>query len=126
MARQDKKRVLIVDDEPDIRQTLHKYLGRKGFETDTADNGEEALNTIRKKRPDLIILDVMMPKMDGFTLLKRLKAGSAYSEIPVIMLTKKSGPKDLDKGVSLNADFYLPKPFTLNNIMRFVKLVIAK
>ena len=126
MAHQDKKRVLIVDDEPDIRQTLSAYLVKKGFAMDTANNGKEALDAIRRKKPDLIILDVMMPKMDGFTLLKRLKASSAHSGIPVIMLTKRSEPKNLDKGISLNADFYLPKPFTLDNIMRFIKLVIAK
>ncbi len=117
------QRILIVDDEPDIRGYLAAKLERKGFIAQQADNGHSALESVQNQKPDLIILDVLMPKMDGFELLQKLKSDSRLSDIPVIMLTIKKDRKSLDKGISLGADFYLPKPFTLNNLFDFINLI---
>lgn len=120
-----KKNILIVDDEKDICNTLSEYLEARGFTTDEAHNGKEAIERLKEKRPNLVILDVKMPKMDGFEFLRFLKSRPHYAKIPVIMLTVKSAPAYLDKGLTLGADFYLPKPFTLENLMQFIKLTLG-
>ncbi|MBU2102995.1 MAG: response regulator, partial [Candidatus Omnitrophica bacterium] len=101
------------------------YLARrKKYETHEVGSGIEALEVLNTIKPDLIILDVIMPCMDGFQLLKKLKEEPKYFTIPVIMLTVKSSSKCLDAGISLGADFYLPKPFQLSNLMKFINLVL--
>ena len=120
------KRVLIVDDDPQIVEHLKSFLKRKGFIADFAYDGEEAIKLLDKSKPDLVILDVLMPRKDGFEVLRYLKSKSVYSKIPVIMLTAKSKKKDVEKGIFLGADFYLPKPFTLENLNEFIDLVIGK
>jgi len=118
------KKVLIVDDEPEICGLVSDYLKKRRFKTYEAYDGAQALSVIEKIRPDLIILDILMPVMGGFELLKKIKSEPAYSSIPVIILTIKSEAEDLDKGILLNADFYLPKPVKLENLMNFVNLVL--
>jgi len=120
-----KKKILVVDDEPEVCSLLYDFLSMKGFEVGIACNGQDALDKVAKTKPDLITLDVIMPVMDGFELLKYLKSKSDYSEIPVIMLTAKKTSKDLEKGIFLKADFYLPKPFTFDNLMSFIDLVLV-
>lgn len=122
--RKNKKRVLIVDDEAEVCKAICAYLKRRKFEVCQAYNGIQALEVIKKTEPDLILLDVVMPQMDGFEVLQRLKSESVYSKIPVIMLTTKSEPKNLNKGIALKADFYLPKPFTFDNLMSFINLIL--
>lgn len=119
------KNILVVDDEPEICSLLYDFLSRKGFEVGVACNGQDALDKVAKTKPDLITLDVIMPVMDGFEFLKYLKSKNDYSGIPVIMLTAKKGSKDIDRGISLKADFYLPKPFTFDNLMSFITLVLV-
>jgi len=121
-----KKRILIVDDEEDILRLLSDFLTEKGFIVDTASDGKEALKQVASRKPDLITLDEVMPVMDGFEFLKALRSKKAYSAIPVIMLTFRSKDKDLETGISLGADFYLPKPFSFENLMDFIKLVLEK
>lgn len=118
------KKILIVDDDPDVRDTIRAYLDEKGFIIEEACDGQEALKTLKKERPDLIILDILMPVMDGFELLKLLKTHARYSKIPVIVLSVKSDPVHIDKGVNLEADIYLPKPFTFVNLMNFINLLL--
>ncbi len=126
MTRKKKKgRILVVDDEPGMRGLLSKNLSLRGFEINEAADGMEGYKAITKKRPDLVILDVIMPKMGGFTLLKRVKKDPKYSDIPVIMLTARSGAEDLNKGISLLADFYLPKPFKFDNLLAFIGMALA-
>ena len=120
----NRKKILIVDDEPEICELISQHLKRKGIDTKKAYDGKKALQIVKKTKPDLIILDVLMPKMDGFELLQYLKSKPSYSQIPVIMLTVKSGPDDLDKGISLGTDFYLPKPFKLENLTQFIEAII--
>lgn len=126
MEKSVTKRVLIVDDEAEVRKLISDYLKRKRFEVYEAHNGARALSVIEKTKPDLIILDVVMPVMDGFQTLERLKNEPKYLQIPVIMLTVKSQPQNLDIGISLEADFYLPKPFKLNNLMKFINLLLKE
>lgn len=119
------KKILIVDDEMETRKLIAAYLAkREKYETHEAANGIEALEFLTTITPDLIILDVVMPFMDGFQLLKKLKEGSRYSSIPVIMLTAKSSLSYLDRGITLGADFYLPKPFELDNLINFITLTL--
>lgn len=124
-SRIAKKKILVVDDEPEVCSLLCDFLNMRGFEVGVAYNGQEALDRVAKAKPDLITLDVIMPVMDGFELLRYLKSRNDYSGIPVIMLTAKKAPKDLDRGISLKADFYLPKPFTFDNLMDFINLVLV-
>ncbi len=120
-----EKSILIVDDEEGICSMLALSLSKIGFRTSTATNGHEALEALEGGKPDLIILDVIMPKMDGFEVLKRLRARPGCSDIPVIMLTARSTPDDVNKGVELGADFYLPKPFSFDNLKNFIDLTLG-
>jgi DNA-binding response OmpR family regulator len=119
-----QKKVLVVDDEPQICQLICDYLKKKGFLTQVAHNGKMAMQFTKESSPDLIILDVIMPVMDGLEFLRCLRLEKDYARIPVIMLTAKSSPEDVEKGISLEADFYLPKPVQFDNLMNFVNLIL--
>lgn len=119
-----QKKVLIVDDEPQICQLISDYLKKRGFLTQVAHEGKMALQFTKEFNPDLIILDVIMPVMDGLEFLRCLRSGKDYAAIPVIVLTAKSSPEDVEKGISLEADFYLPKPVQFDNLMNFVNLIL--
>ncbi len=114
-------KLLIVDDEKLIRDVIKEYARIENFETLEADNGEEALDIINKQSIDLIILDIMMPKMDGFTFLKEVK-----KDIPVIILSARSEEYDKLAGFDLNADDYLTKPFSPKELMARVKAVLKR
>lgn len=122
----DKKRILVVDDEREAVLLISRFLTRNGFLVKGASDGEEAMDILKVFNPNLIILDILMPKMDGFQFLRYLKSNLSYSNIPVIMLTVKNTPLDLDKGITEGADFYLPKPFSLNNLMDYIELTLRK
>lgn len=119
-----KKHILIVDDEPEVCRVINSFFAKKGFKISQAHNGKDALSLIGKAPPNLIILDVAMPVMDGFELLQYLKTDAKYSQIPVIMLTIKSDRRHVERGISLQADFYLSKPFNLDNLKGFVNLIL--
>ncbi len=123
--KKNRKKVLIVDDEKDLCDILSLHFDMREWETIQAHNGKDALEVLKKNKPDLIILDVLMPKMDGFELLKAIKSSDSYASIPVIMLTAKGEPENLDKGISLGAEFYLPKPFQIDNLFNFIDLTLA-
>jgi CheY-like chemotaxis protein len=120
------KKILIVDDEPGIRETLSSFLRPRHFKIYEAGNGDEALKVVKKIKPDLIILDIMMPVMDGFELLAMVRRNPVYSKIPVIVLTVKNQGPYIDKGIALNANFYLPKPVKLQNLLMFINLIFAR
>jgi len=122
--RARKKKILIVDDEKDMCELLSMNLSAKGYATEMAYDGKEALKAVNKNEPDLIILDVKMPRMNGFQVLKKLKSSPSYARIPIIMLTVKKEPPYLDKGLTLGAEFYLDKPFRFDNLMNFVGLIL--
>ncbi len=120
-----KKKILIVDDEPDMRELLTMYLTGRGFLVNEAGDGVDGLESVKKARPDLVILDVMMPRMDGFQLLKVLKSDPEYSKMPVIMLTAKNDVDSTAMGEKLHADHYLTKPFDVSILIQFINSSIS-
>ena len=105
------KKILVCDDEPYILMALTDAVEMEGYECFTAINGKEALQKARETLPDLIMLDIMMPFMDGFEVCRELKADASTRDIPVIMLTAKSQQVDIQKGKDAGADDYITKPF---------------
>jgi len=105
------KKILVCDDEPYILMALTDAVEMEGYECVTAINGKEALQKAREELPDLIMLDIMMPFMDGYEVCRALKADASTRDIPVIMLTAKSQQVDIQKGKDVGADDYITKPF---------------
>ncbi len=116
-----KKRILVVDDEPFILKSLAFVLKKEGFEVDTAANGIEALEIIEHRKPDLIFLDVMMPKMNGLELCKKMKDDPQLKDIYVIILTAKGQESDREKGMMIGADEYMTKPFSPSYVVKRVQ-----
>ncbi len=117
------KKILAVDDERHIVRLVEVNLQRAGYEVVTAYDGREALEKVKSENPDLVVLDVMMPYMDGFEVLKNLKAEPATAEIPVIMLTAKAQDADVFRGWQSGVDCYLTKPFNPMELLTFVKRI---
>lgn len=118
------KRVLVVDDEPFILRSLTFVLRKEGFEVSEASNGEEALEKIRAELPGLVLLDVMMPKKNGYEVLSEVRADDRLKSIHVIMLTAKGQEADRIKGLSLGVDEYMTKPFSPLKIVERAKAVL--
>jgi two-component system alkaline phosphatase synthesis response regulator PhoP/two-component system response regulator VicR len=117
--------ILAVDDEKFIRRLIEVNLLRAGFRVSTAEDGEEALERVRADPPDLIVLDVMMPRVDGLEALRRLKADPATAGIPVVMLTARAQDADLFRGYQFGADIYLTKPFNPVELLTFVNRILS-
>lgn len=117
------KKILAVDDEKHIVRLVQINLEKEGFAVRTATNGREALEAVAQEQPDLIVMDVMMPEMDGFAALQHLKDNPATAGIPVIMLTAKAQDADVFKGWQSGADLYLTKPFNPMELITFVKRI---
>ena len=107
----EKKRILLVEDEPDFRMALRLRLEANGYEVLEAVDGAEGLEIARSQKVDLLVLDVMLPKMDGYKVARFLKFDEKYRRIPIIMLTARSQKTDRDTGLSVGADAYITKPF---------------
>jgi len=125
-----KKRVLVVDDEPDYAEMVKKYLEKEGFEVDVAYDGVEGLEKVKTNPPDAIVLDVMMPEKDGYAVCSELKKNDQYKDIPIVMLTAVSSHVATTKyshhdGASMEADDYLPKPATAEEITDSVKSLLG-
>jgi two-component system alkaline phosphatase synthesis response regulator PhoP len=121
-----RKKVLIVDDEKDIVDLVAYNLGRNGYDTITAGNGNEALESAIKNTPDLIILDLMVPGIDGTEVARRLKADARTNKIPIVMLTAKSEETDVVVGLTLGADDYVTKPFSMKVLLARVGSVLRR
>jgi len=106
-----KKKILVVDDEPNIVKTVKSRLKANGYDVVTAYDGEEGLDKAYKEKPDLIILDLMLPKLHGHDVYKRLKADSEYKDTPIVMLTASGELSDIKTGMEIGADGYVTKPF---------------
>ncbi len=117
----DKKRILIVDDEKDIADTIQFQLEFEGFECLVAYDGEEALSKAKKENPDLIILDIMLPKINGYKIARLLKFDESYKQIPIIMLTARTQEKDIKLGEETGANEYVTKPFDMDMLVALVK-----
>ncbi|MEO8011758.1 MAG: response regulator [Dokdonella sp.] len=119
------KKVLIADDEPNIVISLEFLLRREGFEVLVAVDGEDALATARAERPDLVLLDVMMPKMNGFDVCQALRADPDLASMRVLMLTAKGRETEVSKGLGLGADGYMTKPFSTKDLVAQVRLLLG-
>ncbi|MGE5530679.1 MAG: response regulator [Bacteroidota bacterium] len=117
------KRILVVDDERHIVRLVQVNLEWAGYEILTAYDGVEALEKVKNENPDMVVLDVMMPRMDGFEVLKNLQADPRYQNIPVIMLTAKAQDADIFKGWSSGVSSYLTKPFNPRELLVFVERI---
>ena len=121
-----KERVLVVDDDPDIVQFVSVNLELEGYEVSSATDGKEALASITADAPDLVILDIMMPEMDGLAVLRRMRAHPTSANVPVIVLTAKALPQDRIRGLELGADDYISKPFELDELLVRVRTVLQR
>jgi phosphate regulon transcriptional regulator PhoB len=119
-------RVLIVEDEPDIRDLLTFHLERDGFQVARVGTGTEALRQVRLTPPDLVILDLMLPEMDGLEVCRRLRADAATATLPIIMLTAKGDEVDRVVGLEIGADDYIVKPFSPKELIARVRAVLRR
>ena len=119
-----KEKILIVDDEEDILELLRFNLSRDGYQVSCAATGEEALDLARSKTPELIVLDLMLPGMDGLEVAKRLKNNPDTKNIPIVMLTAKGEEADIVTGLEIGADDYVTKPFSPRVLLARVKAVL--
>ena len=119
------KKILAVDDERHIVRLVQINLLKEGYEVVTANNGREALEKMALEKPDLVVLDVMMPEMDGFEALEKMKSNPETANIPVIMLTAKAQDADVFSGWQKGADLYLTKPFNPTELLTFVKRIFS-
>lgn len=117
------KKILAVDDEKHIVRLVQVNLERAGYQVLTAYDGIDALEKVKAEKPDMIVCDVMMPRMDGFEVLRNLKADAGTRDIPVIMLTAKAQDADVFKGWQSGVDAYLTKPFNPMELLAFVKRI---
>ena len=117
------KRILVVDDKPNVRTLVREYLTEQGFQIVTADNGQNALYNARHEKPDLILLDIMMPEMDGYEFIRAYRK---ESETPIILLTAKLEESDKVIGLELGADDYVTKPFGMRELVARINTVLRR
>ncbi len=122
----DKKRILIVDDEKDILNVLRFRLEANNYEVLSASDGQEGLNKARSENPDLIILDLMLPKLDGYKICRILKFDENYKAIPIIIFTASAQKKDEELGMEMGADAYIAKPFESKILLEKMKELLEK
>jgi len=121
-----KATILIVDDEEDIRELVELYLVREGFDTLMCETGEEALELVHKESPDLVVLDLMLPGIDGLAVCRKLKANRKTEAIPILMLTAKAEDADIVAGLELGADDYVTKPFSGKVLAARVRRILKR
>lgn len=120
----DNKKILIVEDDQHIRKLLNILIRKDDVEIDEAVEGNEALEKLRANRYDLVILDIMMPNVDGFSILKDLRERPETATLPVIVVTAKTEDKDLMKGYSMGANYYITKPFEPQDLIHSIELIL--
>jgi len=118
--------VLVVDDEPNIVLSLKFLISQQGYEVRTASSGEEALQALNEQVPDLILLDIMMPKPDGYEVCQKIRATPEWKDIAVIMLTAKGRDVEKQKGFAMGADDYITKPFSTQELVAKVRAILQE
>lgn len=118
--------VLVVDDEPEIHTVLGKLLSKEGYNVDSAYSAAEAFEAVAKSRPDLIILDIMMPKVSGIEVCNRLKGDPATEDILILIVSARDAQKDRIEGLTHGADDYVSKPFHLRSLVRKIEHMLEK
>jgi len=121
-----EQRILLVEDEPDIAEVLRFNLEKADFDVDVERRGDEALEAVRRQPPDLIVLDLMLPGLDGLEITRALKRDPATARIPLVMLTAKGEEVDRIVGLELGADDYIPKPFSPREVVLRIKAVLRR
>ena len=121
-----KKRLLIVDDEPNLLRAVDAVLRNEGFETSTARNGREALQSVARNLPDLIVSDIRMPGMDGYALARRLRSAPNYALIPIVFLSAKDESRDRVEGFRSGVDVYLTKPFEPDELVAVINNILHR
>jgi len=119
------RKILVVDDEPNILISLEFLMRRAGFEVRSAGDGEAALEAIGEDPPDLVLLDVMMPKKDGYEVCEAVRANPAWAEVRIIMLTARGREIEREKGLALGADDYVTKPFATRELVDKVNALLG-
>jgi DNA-binding response OmpR family regulator len=119
-------RVLVVEDDPDIAELVARYLEKAGYVTTRVASGRDALDAVRTRAPDLIVLDVMLPQLDGLEVCRLLRAAEATAAIPIIMLTARAEESERIVGLEMGADDYLPKPFSPNELVARVRALLRR
>jgi DNA-binding response OmpR family regulator len=119
-------KVIIADDELRLRKVVALHLKKSGIDVIEVSNGKEALNMAKEEMPHVIVLDVMMPELNGLETLKALKSDNSLKDIPVIMLSAKAGGEDIKKGLELGASAYLTKPFSPKQLLEEINKVSLK
>jgi two-component system, OmpR family, alkaline phosphatase synthesis response regulator PhoP len=120
------RKILFVDDEADLIETLRFPLELEGYDVLVSNNGEEALNKARQEEPDLILLDIMLPKMDGYTICRLLKSDEKHRHIPILMLTARTQERDRQTAMQMGADEYITKPFDIDEVIKKIKSYFDK
>jgi len=118
------KSILVVEDEPNIVLSLQFLMKKAGFDVRVASDGEQALAAVEDRTPDLILLDVMIPKRDGYDVCQTIRSNPDYGDIYIIMLTAKGREVDREKGIALGANDYVTKPFSTRDLTEKVKLLL--
>jgi DNA-binding response OmpR family regulator len=121
-----KPLIIVVEDEPDIREIMLYNLRREGYEAEGFESGSEGLEAIRAKQPNLVILDLMLPGMDGLTVCQQVRAEAAIKATPIIIVSAKEEESDVVIGLGLGADDYVPKPFSPRELLARVKAVLRR
>ena len=121
-----RERILVVDDEEDLLELVNYNLSREGFRVECVASGEAALAAARKSLPDLIVLDLLLPNVDGLEICRRLKGDDKTRHIPIIMLTAKSAESDMVSGLELGADDYMTKPFSPRVLLARIKAILRR
>ena len=121
-----KERILFVEDEPDIQELVRHNLSNEGYSVDCTGSGENALSKLKEYKPDLVLLDLMLPGMDGINVCKNIKSNSRTHDMPIIMLTAKREENDILEGFKAGADDYMTKPFSVRELSCRIKSVLSK
>ncbi len=120
----EKKRILLVEDEANLRELMKYRLEEAGYEVITATDGFFAVSMARSQRPDIILLDLMLPKLDGYTVCRMLRLNDITKEIPIIMITARTAPQDKDRGLEIGANDYLAKPVDVPTLLEKISELI--
>jgi DNA-binding response OmpR family regulator len=119
-------KVLVVEDDPDIGELVCRYLGNAGFSTELLSSGREGLKAIQERPPDLVILDLMLPHVDGLEICRMMRAGERTAAIPIIMLTARGEEAERIVGLEIGGDDYIPKPFSPNELVARVRALLRR
>jgi CheY-like chemotaxis protein len=119
-------RILVVDDEPTLVRLMEFILAKQGHTMLVANNGEEALEKARSERPDLILLDIMMPRIDGYDVARTIRADPQIRETPIIMLSAKAHDEDIEKGMEVGVNEYITKPFAPDRLVEVVNDYLSR